>query len=72
MILEQLADVPRLTCEKHEEPFLKRVLRTVCNCFFNAQRKRSTESVAMDHVRTVKKSKRNKDNYGRLFCLNRR
>ena len=61
-ILEKFVDVQRLTCDKHEEPFSKLVLRTVCNCFSNAQKKRSTESVADDHVRTFKQSKRNKDN----------
>ena len=60
-ILENFVDVPSLACEKHEETFSKRVLRAVCNCFFNAQRKRSNETAADDHVRAFKKSKRSKD-----------
>ena len=46
---------------KHEETFSLRVLRTVCNCFFDGQRKRSNSSVVDDNVQSFKKSKRCKE-----------
>ena len=60
-ILEKFVDLPTLSCENHRIVFTRRVYRAICNCFFTAQRKRSAESVADDHVRAFKKSKRNKD-----------
>ena len=56
-MLDKFAAVPRLTCELHEDPFFKRLSRAVCNCFFNAQRIRSTGSGVDHHVRTFNEYK---------------
>ena len=60
-ILKEYINVPQLACAKHEETFSVRVLRTVCNCFFDGQRKRSNSSVVDDKVRSFKKLKRYKE-----------
>ena len=61
LVLQKYVDVPSLGCETHEKVFSSRLLRTVCNCFFDSQRKRSNETVVDDRVRSLKKSKRCKD-----------
>ena len=61
-ILRKYVCMPSLVCEKHEEFLSNRVAGIICNCFFNAQRKRSNEIIAEDHVRAFKRSKRIKDN----------
>ena len=60
-ILKEYVNVPQLACAKHEESFSVRILRTVCNCFFDGQRKRANSSVVDDKIRSFKKSKRCKE-----------
>ena len=59
-VLNRFVNLPSIGCEKHEATLSHRVKRTVCNCFFNAQCKRSNEKVQEDHVAALKRSKRQK------------
>lgn len=60
-VLQKYITVPEIACKTHQDAFSMRVLRAVCNCFFDCQRKRSNESVVNDRVQAFKKSKRSKE-----------
>ena len=61
LILQKFIHIPDMVCENHLTSFSNRILRTVCNCFFDSQRKRSNENVTEERVRSFKKVKRSKD-----------
>ena len=61
IILKEHLDTSGIVCEEHEEIFNYKLIRTVYNCFFNGQRKRTNESVTKDRIASFKKYKRNKD-----------
>ena len=42
-------------CEKHTDDFSNRLMKVVCNCFFNSQRKRSNDSDVKDRVSELKR-----------------
>lgn len=59
-ILREFSPVTGLVCLKHEEQFLVRTIKVVCNCYFSGQAKRSNEKITEDHVAALKRSKRQK------------
>lgn len=59
LILSRYLDTSGIVCEGHEKMFSDRLKNTICNCFFDGQRKRSNESVVEDRVAAFKKNKRN-------------
>ena len=59
-ILEKHLDTSGIVCEAHNEKLSRRLLSSVCNCFFDAQRKRSNEAVVVDRVAAFKANKRRK------------
>lgn len=59
-VLQQFLDTSFIVCEKHTADFSIRLMRIVCNCFFNNQRKRSNDTVVKDHVAEFKRNKRQK------------
>ena len=60
-ILAKYVNSDFIVCEKHTDDFSNRIMKVVCNCFFNNQRKRSNESVVKDRVAEFKRVKRQKD-----------
>ena len=47
-ILKKYLDTDGIACSTHSALFSNRLMCTVCNCFFDAQRKRSNENVTVE------------------------
>ena len=59
-VLQRFINLPSIGCEKHRDTFYLHVRKSVCNCFFSAQCKRSNDTVKEDHVAALKRAKRQK------------
>ena len=59
-ILKNHLDTGGIVCDAHAPQFSTRLMSTICNCFFDSQRKRSNESVVVDRVAAFKANKRSK------------
>ena len=62
-VLQQYLDTSSIVYEKHSANFSTRLMRIVCDCFFNSLRKRTNDSVVKDHVAEFKRNKRQKTYY---------
>ena len=59
-ILKQFLNSSFIVCDRHTEDFSNRLMKVVCNCFFNNKCKRSNDSCVKDNVASFKRPKRQK------------
>ena len=59
-VLQHYLDVSSILCEEHTAHFSIRLMRIICNCFFNNQRKRTNDTVTKDNVAEFKQNQRRK------------
>ena len=59
-ILQHYLDCSFIVCSKHTEALSARLMKVVCNCFFNNQRIRSNELIVKQNVAEFKRPKRQK------------
>ena len=57
-VLSSRLTMENFFCEFHESSIHKRAITTICNIFFNNQRKRNTETVRENQVMALKRQKR--------------
>jgi hypothetical protein len=59
-ILKHYLDSSVIVCDRHTDDLSDRLMKVVCNCFFNNQRKRSNEVIVKHNVAEFKRPKRQK------------